>query len=440
MSSLRSFTINCTFVPPSLLLRAILDSPSITQLSIHDTPMNSDMLEYLRAGVTIESLSLTHVGQAVRVGEGYFLPKFGKIEYFVCEYRQYFQERVYTAADAARSLIQTLSPSLRYLDVSGSLCAFPYLANPLCIWERLQTLVLTGTPHPAFHLKAELADVVGAMPVLTELRVLFSPRQSNESLIPILPTSPSGKTVLGATSAVFSRLKSLAMSNTCNIKGVLVHTPSLERLAICALFNHPRVPTALNVGDVNGLLDDIREGGFGARLRHLRVMIEYGVSKELCQRVAELCPNLLDLEIEQCGYQAAGGDDSESSLGYADALAGLTRIQQLRVGIPFRRQEASADGQSDSDSDEEQDQGGEAWRIERRNGAQVFAARFPALQSIGFEHRGPIYPGSHRYVDEWLDFEVLREPEGVELVEAERSWYNYPETWRRSPILADNEA
>ncbi|KAF8664217.1 hypothetical protein AX16_000780 [Volvariella volvacea WC 439] len=302
--------------------------------------------------------------------------------------------------------------------------------------------------------QTEFIDVIARMPKLKELRLLFAKGRTDQGfrVVPAcallwppstsppnstgayfgangpsssnLSTDDNGyRTLKGASPHVLSRLKYLAMSNACDFSGVFLYATSLERLAISAIIDHPRVPIALGRQDIDMVLNELNRGG-GRGLKLLRIMIEDKVNPEMCRAIAELCPRLESLEIELCGYH-----DGKSIYAWEEFTSAFLPIQttlhNLRLCIQFPEYDESDPF--------------EPWRVARKECAMFLARRFPTLKRVGFEYRKRT--GTHRYEDSWLEWDIERKAvhgsqqlhglhdAQIELFELEPSWYPFPEVW-----------
>lgn len=249
----------------------------------------------------LKRVSLVPVGEAVRAGEGPYEHKYSDVKYFLQAWRRKYTrntEKLLQGRYAASLFVMQLgkySPQLRHLEVSGSLCGLEELASHN--WPNLHTLVLTGHSRPVFTV--HIVDVLAKMGELQELRLLFA-KTKDEKFHTIPPGgSRSDK---GTPPSVWSSLRSLALSNQCDFEGLFQYTTSLERLALSAIVDLPRLPIALSRGDTDQVLKDLTLNGNGGCLRHFRIMIEDKVNPELCHAIAVTCPELEILEIELCSY------------------------------------------------------------------------------------------------------------------------------------------
>lgn len=297
MPSLSSFYISCPFYPPNSILNALIQCPSLRNLSMNDTPLYISMIPKVPAAFHLERLTLVPVAEAVRVGEGPYDPRYGERTYYLREYRKKYKNDILARYAATAFLFQVGKTAyLRHVQLSADLCTLDALAGHE--WPSLETLVLTGhAPRGT----TELIDVIAQMPKLYELRLLFAKTKSDPGFRVLLDHLP---TVKNNYPSVLSQLKYLALSNACIIDGVFHYTSSLERLAICAIIDQPRVPIALSRTDVDKLLADMAVGHnmTESRLVRLRIMIEDKVHPDLCHAIAAHCPILEALEIEVCGY------------------------------------------------------------------------------------------------------------------------------------------
>ncbi|GLB41225.1 hypothetical protein LshimejAT787_0904400 [Lyophyllum shimeji] len=408
MPSLSSFYMSCPFHPPNSMLNALTQCRSLRDLSINDTPLYMSVIPRVPAEFHLERFSVVPVAEAVRVGEGPFDARYAESAYYVREYRKKYKNDILARHAATAFLFQVGKTAyLRHVQLSADLCTLETLAAHE--WPVLDTLVLTGHAPRG---NTELLDVIAQMPKLRELRLLFAKTKSDPGfrlLVDHLPTAKNN------CPSLLGQLERLALSNACIIDHVFNYTTSLERLAICAIIDQPRVPIALSRAEIDKVLADMEAGhpSGETRLRRLRIMIEDKVNPDLCSAIAMRCPRLEALEIELCGYH--DGRSIHAWEEFSDAFAKLTRLRELRICIQF------------PEFDEMDTY--EPWRAARRECAQFLACRIATLQRVGFEYRKRT--GTHRFEDSWLEFDVERNGDigGVQLHEIGPSWYPFPEVW-----------
>ncbi|KAF5381714.1 hypothetical protein D9615_005574 [Tricholomella constricta] len=411
MPSLSSFYLSCPFYPPNSILNALIQCPSLRDLSMHDTPLYISMIPKVPANFHLERLAIVPVAEAVRVGEGPFDARYTERTYYVREYRRKYKNDSLARYAATAFLFQVgKAAHLRHVQLSADLCTLDSLTAHE--WPVLDTLVLTGHAPRG---NTELIDVIAKMPRLRELRLLFAKTKTDPGFRLLLDHLP---TVKNNYPSVLGQLERLALSNACNFDDVFHYTTSLQRLAICAIIDQPRVPIALSRADIDRVLDDMAIGQrMGEnKLVRLRLMIEDKVNPGLCHAIAIHCPNLEALEIELCGYH--DGKSIHAWEEFSDAFASLRRLRELRICIQF------------PEFDEMDTY--EPWRAARRECALFLAGRLTYLQRVGFEYRKRT--GTHRFEDSWLEFSVERKcragvPGAVELHELGASWYPFPEVW-----------
>lgn len=443
MEGLNKLHISCPFYPPSAIFTALVQCPSIRSLSISDTPVYMGLIPRVPSQFHLEHLSIVPVAEALRVGEGPYDAKYQDLTYYIRDYRKKYKNDS-LAWYAAQALLFNFAKAhaLRSIQVSGDLCQLFDLAQNE--WPKLQTLILTG--HAPRQSGTELVDVVAKMPKLEDLRLLFA-TVKNDPLFPVLPTQlsthnpllpsihpPVHTTSKGNPATVLSQLRRFALSNACQLSGVIFHYANqLERLVICAISDLPRVPIALSRAEINALMSDlatpmaIQGAAMGdpslsstssrqpspspapsssiaasassatsrmltyPSLKVLRIMIEDKANPELCHKICALFPSLESLEVELCGYH-----DGKSIYAWEEFASAFTplasTLKTLRLCIQFPEFD-EADRV-------------EPWRNARRECAAYFAARLGALERVGFEYRKRT--GTHRYEDSWLEFEVIR--------------------------------
>lgn len=311
MNKLHSFQITCPFYPPTSLLAALVRCPNIKDLKIIDTPLYTDVIPVIPPHFTLESFCLIAVGEALRVGEGPFDPKYRNIDYFSREYRKKHFNDTHGRFASIRYLFQlTKANYLRYLQLSGGSFTLHDLEEHE--WPNLNTLVLTGT-LPVGGV-ARLVDVVARMPKLYDLRLLFAKTnryQAFEILPPPLleanlysPEDDRFKT----PNNVFSQITHLAVSNACTLQNTFQHVPKLERLVISAIAEHPRLPIACSMFEITGVLDDLVLGGGNAYLKQVRLIMEDNIPVSLLKTMGKKYPFLELVEVEVCQYRELPSD------------------------------------------------------------------------------------------------------------------------------------
>ncbi|KIL59742.1 hypothetical protein M378DRAFT_187911 [Amanita muscaria Koide BX008] len=412
MAHLNALHLSCPFYPPNNLLDALTKCVSLRRLHINDTPIYLSTMPKVPTNFRLESISLVPVAEAVRVGDGPYEPKFAETAYYNREYRRRYKNDI-LARTAVKDLLFSLGHpnSLRYVQVSCDHCNLDTLAEHE--WPVLETLVLTGHAPRSLG-NAELVDVIARMPILKELRLLFAKIRNDP--FRLLPPG-GGASTRKNHPQIFSQLKCLALSNACEVIGVLEYASNLECLAAYAVADLPQVPIALSRTDVDKMLASIAIGGCYRHLKRFRLIVEEKVHPELCQTIASLCSNLESLEIEICGYH--DGKPVYPWCDYADAFSKLRSLAEVRVCIQFPEYD-------DTDRFE-------PWRSARKQCAEFLGLNVPSLQRVGFEYRKRT--GTHRFEDRWLDFELVRTQErGLVVVEMPPSWYPFPEVWHHVPI------
>lgn len=407
MSALTSFYANCPFYPPSSVLNALIRCPSIREISVADTPLYVSMIPNVPADCKLETISIVPVAEALRVGEGPYEPKYHEVTYYIREYRKKYKNDILARFAATAILFRVgKASSLRRVQVSGDLCTLDELAEH--DWPNLDTLILTGHAPRLHSTTTELVDVLVKMPKLTELRLLFATTKGDASFR-VVPQQVSAK---GNDASVFRQLKHLALSNACKLSGVFRYTAALERLAVCAIIDHPWVPIALSRSDVDGMLKDMAVESETSKLKRLRIMVEDKVSPELCRDICMQCPVLEALEVEICGYH--DGKPVFAWSEFSAAFSTLAHIRHLRICIQF--------------PEFDETDVSEPWRSARKECAVFLASHMPTLQRVGFEYRKRT--GTHRYEDGWLEWDIVRGGrEGLQLFELTGSWYPFPEVW-----------
>ena len=311
MNRIHSFQITCPFYPPTSLLTALVGCPNIKDLKVIDTPLYTAVIPVIPLDFNLESFTLTAVGEALRVGEGPFDPKYRNIAYFSREYRKKHSNDFHGRFASIRYLFQlTRANNLRNLQLSGSSITLLDLAEHE--WPNLNMLALTGTP-PAGAI-ARLVDVVARMPKLFDLRLLFaktSRYQAFEILPPPFPEanlhSPDDDR-FKKSNQVFSQITHLAVSNACNLQNTFQHVPNLERLVISAIAEHPRMPIACSMLEIGGVLDDIISGGGNTRLKQVRLIMEDDIPISLLKKMGDNYPLLEFVEVELCQYREQSSD------------------------------------------------------------------------------------------------------------------------------------
>ncbi|KAI6044577.1 hypothetical protein EDC04DRAFT_319263 [Pisolithus marmoratus] len=409
MSKLNRITMSCPFIPPQSLFEAIGHCASLTSFSLIDTPIDMGLASVYPA--SLSRANLAPVGQSLRIGDGPTYPKVTDISYFMRDWRRKHrlqaQFRGLREPRACAVFLRQQALSLTHLDISGDLCSFAALAAVQ--WPELRTLVLYGhvpgtqisyafpvTPPP----EASIWDALERMPVLSDLRLLFSRSRKKDFVL-----LPQGGFPDPAHLEKLASLTNFAISNACKLDGILNYLPSLQKLAILALIDLPRWPNAIFHAEAERVLADIAASG--CPLKHLRIIIEDKLTPQLCSLIATLLPLLEVLEIERCGYHDG---KSMSTCEFVDALLPLSALQSLRLCMQF------------PEYDEVDEM--ESWKAVRAQCADLFASKFKNIHQVGFEYRKRT--GTHRYQDAWLDFTVTRK-EGKK----ENGWYSQLGTGNR---------
>ncbi len=269
MGALNALHLCCPFYPPNNFLDTLTKCVSLRRLTINDTPLYLSTMPKVPANFRLEALTLVPVAEAVRMGDGPYESKFAETAYYNREYRRRYKNDI-LARTAVKDLLFSLGHpnSLRYVQVSCDHCNFDTLAEHE--WPVLETLVLTGHA-PRSPGNAELVDIIARMPQLKELRLLFAKIRTDP--FRLLPAG-GGVSPRQNHPNILSQLKHLAVSNACEITGVLTYTSSLEFLAICAVADLPNVPIAMSRTDVDHLLTSIYKGGSSQHLRRFRLIME----------------------------------------------------------------------------------------------------------------------------------------------------------------------
>ena len=297
MYNIHTFHLTCPFFPSSSLLNAIMHCPNIKDLRIVDTPLLTRLLPARPNAFKLERLVLVPVGEAIRVGEGPFNKKHHELTYYTCGYRKRHGGQNNLEFVGQQYLFQMgRSECLRYLQLSSKHMALRLDQLVSVIWAELETLVLTG-PTPNTHW-VPLADVVRHMPKLHDLRVLFSKTTTR---------TEGGFSVTGSSEDSppdsLAKIKYLALSNAFETRDVLRQSPSLERLSICAVIAHPRIPIALSREEMMRTFQDLAQSGSNLTLKFIRLMTEEVLDFDLFQELGAVCPALEHVEVELCGYR-----------------------------------------------------------------------------------------------------------------------------------------
>ena len=301
MRSISIFHITAPFYPPTPLLSCLVQCRNIKDLRITDTPLYTVILPTLPLGFALERMTLIPVAEALRVGEGPFDKRFHDVTYYTREYRKRHWNDAHGRYVGVRYLLQLGTPtSLRYVQISGNFCTLGDFME-VDMWPALETLVLTG-PAPERTTIASLAGVVKRMPKLIDLRVLLAKptRPGEEPFSMINGYEPVSE---DAPPTIFSQLKHLAVSNAVKLDHILHYTTSLERLALIAIINQPRIPIAMSRTELDKILFDLKAGGSGMALKKIRVMTEDQLDLALFVNLGKVCPALEEVEIELCGYR-----------------------------------------------------------------------------------------------------------------------------------------
>ncbi|KAH0579288.1 hypothetical protein H2248_003433 [Termitomyces sp. 'cryptogamus'] len=398
MRALTSFYLHCPFFPPNALVNALVEVRTLRELTICETPLSISSSLRVPEEVYLERLCVVPVGEAVRVGDGPVEGRYGERTYYVREYRKKYRNDV-LARDAVMVVLEEVGKAarLRHVQVSLDLCTLGALAE--LEWPAMETLVLTGHARRS---SGAVLDVLARMPRLCELRLLLA-KVKGEAAMRIVGDQR-------ANAGVLRQLRWLAVSNACELGGVFCHTTGLERLAVLAIIDMPRVPIAMGRAEIERVLRDLASAP--CRLKRLRLMIEDKVNPDLCSGIAALCPGLEALEIELCGYH--DGKSIHAWEEFSDAFVPMAGLRELRICIQF------------PEFDEMDTY--EPWRAARVECATYLAGRIASLERVGLEYRKRT--GTHRFEDSWLEFDVERDGARVaKLVECAPTWYPFPDVW-----------
>lgn len=316
MPALHTFQFTCPFDPPTKLLHTLVRCPGIKDLRITDTPLYTPILPFPPNTFALARLTLTAVGEAVRIGEGPYDRRFQNIAYFTRGYRRRYMDvqdgaltggsRVYAAQRFVTALCRP--EMLTYLLLSAAFLDVDELWRADVHWPCLATLVLTGPPPYGFF---DIPKLLKRTPALVDLRVLLStatakPTEPREQIYAFaLVRQPDTSIYNPGDPAAYAQLASLAISNAYITKGVLRYTRSLVRLAVCTIISPPRMPIALRRAELEELFADLEAGGGGETLRQIRLISEEELDVGFFLRLGRLCPALETVEVERCGYQEA---------------------------------------------------------------------------------------------------------------------------------------
>lgn len=303
MPRLTEITISCPFIPPQSLFEAVGQCRSLASFSLIDTPIDMGLVFVFPS--RLSRVNLAPVGQCLRIGDGPTDPRVAELTYFMRDWRRKHraqaQIRGLREQRSCAIFLRQQTPSLTHLEISGDLCSFASLAA--LHWPDLRTLVLYGhipgmqpphaflTPPPA----ASIWDVLERMPVLNDLRLLFSRTKGKDFVL-----LPQEEVPHPTQLQKLASLTSFAISNACILDGIFTHLTSLQKVAILALVDLPRWPIALSQAEAEHLISDIAASG--CPLKHLRIIIEDKLTPRTCHLIATLLPLLEVLEIERCGY------------------------------------------------------------------------------------------------------------------------------------------
>jgi len=298
MPKLSKVTLNCPFVVPLSFFRSLGLSPSLTSVTFIDTPLSGITSI---APVHLKQISITPVGQALRIGDGPTDPRFLDITYVMRDWRRKYRSQAnwkqIMETLTSTQFIKTNMSHLTHLELSGNLCSLSALSR--LDWPLLETFVLTGhapttqSYEPPAHV--QLFNLLMRMEALQDLRLLFAQSRAQEFYLLGRDDPPDP-----AHTAKLAKLTHFAISNACKLDGIFNHMSSLERLAILAIEDIPRWPIALAQAEVDRVLADVAASS--CALTHLRIIVEDKLTPEVCCSVTANCPLLETLEIERCGY------------------------------------------------------------------------------------------------------------------------------------------
>ncbi|KIM43446.1 hypothetical protein M413DRAFT_18016 [Hebeloma cylindrosporum] len=477
MCSISMFQITAPFYPPTPLLGSLVQCRNIKDLRITDTPLYTLILPNLPVGFALERITLIPVGEALRVGEGPFDKRFHDVTYYTREYRKRHWNDAHGRYVGLRYLLQLGTPMfLRYIQISGNFCSLGDFVE-VDTWPVLETLVLTG-PAPEKTTNASLAVIVNRMPRLVDLRVLLSGKPTEQ---PFSLISGYHLAMEDAAPTVFSQLKNLAVSNVVKLDDILHYTTSLERLAVIAIINQPRIPIAISRSELDKVILDLEEGGSGKTLKQIKVMMEDELDVPLFVNLGRACPALEEVEIELCGYR--NGDVGFEWTDYGDVFSTYAHLRSLRIGIPFATSITEPEDPPHFAAHHHHQPNGPSPNTtitkihpppfsvhpvdttDRLALATYLASRIPTLEHIGFEYR--CRTAFVRYEDRWVDWEIERRPlvtgvydgdaadhdslgpndgvtthgnnldwdEDVKMWKLQETWYVFPEVWKREELF-----
>jgi hypothetical protein len=435
MPKLSKVTLSCPFVIPRSFFQSLGRSQSLNAITFIDTPL---MGITSISAVQLKQISLTPVGQILRIGDGPTEPRFSDITYIMRDWRRKYRSqanwRQVVETQATAQFARMHAPHLTRLELSGNICSLTALSR--LDWPLLETFVLTGhapvTQPYESPVHVQLFGALVRMEALQDLRLLFAQSRAQEFHVLGRDDPPDP-----AHTAKLATLTNFAISNACKLDGIFNYMSSLERLAILAIEDLPRWPIALAQAEVDRVLADVAASGCG--LTHLRIIVEDKLMPDVCCSITANCPHLQTLEIERCGYHdgksvsswvrlLSSDPDSLSLLilespqqEFVAALSPLSALRDLRICMQFPEYD---------DVDEL-----ESWRTVRMEYANALAKGLKRLGKVGFEYRKRA--GTHRYQDAWLDFQISRRTGGaVELYQLPAMWYRFPEVWEssRSPF------
>ncbi|XP_006456169.1 hypothetical protein AGABI2DRAFT_210991 [Agaricus bisporus var. bisporus H97] len=430
MPGLISFSICCPFFPPNSLFNALLTCTSVRELRMTDTPLYISMIPKSPPEFVIERLYLIPVAEAPRVGQSPYHSRYSSPDlYYSREYRKKYKNDILARYAASAFLFDVGKPtSLTQVQVSGDLCTLDEFYQHE--WPRLVSLVMTG--HPPRQTGTELVDVISKMRELKELRLLFAKSVTRgDSMFKVLPAAPEYTSAKGNHGSLLEQIESLAVSDACNLDRVGYFLKGVERLAVLAISDIAEPTSAFSKRTMQRILREIVHKNH--TLKHLRIMLEENVEPDICKVLADRFPKLEVLEVEKCGYH--DGRDAPTWSEYVENLKPIRRtLKNLRLGMQFELLGPALDS-------------AHAWRIQRQNCAQYFAAKLGQLTRVGFEYRRR--PGPHRFDDRWLDWDIDRRrftPQMTTEWEIRReaklarpSWYPFPEVWKPRTLYEEEE-
>ncbi|KAG5722207.1 hypothetical protein E4T56_gene5331 [Termitomyces sp. T112] len=250
----------------------------------------------------------------------------GRNPYALDDYYDYMEHQ--QLEKNVSEILRHLAPTLIHLQIAGDFVRFETLAS--IKWPRLRTLKLGN--HLLSGGIVPLPVVVSQMPHLCSLALNF--RADSKRYTPVAFCFGVG----GATlCAVLPNLEALSISNCHPNDSVIAQLPQgLRSLRVCALRDHPDFLDQYHSVPLNEVQAYrwIEAASKLACLVELALTLEKPQSQELLQLIANACPLLQKLELEQDRFENNNNDENPMQYeSFVKPLQSLTNLRHLRLTI-----------------------------------------------------------------------------------------------------------